>query len=507
MRRDVFIANDSGGFSVVAADAVDDIIADARSDDMRFVTGHKALLLELYGDDSMPVRIVVDEPLRPDEEAQWLARASWRLDTSDGRLIVMGGFDPDILSDWKEKTDGAVDGHGVGVLDAAPGSWRVDVYAHVGSMNGRAILDEAGEKIGRAFRRSHGDRAFPLWLARALELSGDDDPGHEDLWKDLRASMAGGRVQVETDGGDAIGFLIHVTPLTGAIGEPPESGWFDRTANARVPALFPLGLRSEVPDSELRAFCDRLLGREPPVAPRPIAEGIVEIIESWPGNPLKPIPGGPPIEIPAAAAYLLYWIAALGADSPPRFELWVEAKGPWKAPESTPDFAVISKGPVKAIGPVPNTGGWHAWWTARDVAGTLTGVPDGSTMDLAMAPRLDHNPEINPLAGRALYSGTVAAGSWQLKEASPAVSREALDAALTFVRGVVVHGRIHVRPGPEREAFDAAAAIHSPEEGSLVWNGDVVELRESDERVVLILASPVFRVRFGTVWEVDPVDS
>ena len=111
------------------------------------------------------------------------------------------------------------------------------------------------------------------------------------------------------------------------------------------------------------------------------------------------------------------------------------------------------------------------------------------------------------MAGRALYSGTVAAGSWQLKEASPAVSREALDTALTFVRGVVVHGRIHVRPGPEREAFDAAAAIHSPEEGSLVWNGDVVELRESDERVVLILASPVFRVRFGTVWEVDPVDS
>jgi hypothetical protein len=158
--------------------------------------------------------------------------------------------------------------------------------------------------------------------------------------------------------------------------------------------------RSRIPNCA--SFCDRLLGREQPIVPRPVAEGIVEIIESWPGDPLKPILGGDPIEMPPAAAYLLYWIAALGADSPPRFELWVEAKESWKAPESTPDFAVISKSSVTAIGPARNIGGWHAWWTARDVAGTLTAVPDGSTIDLAIAPRLDADPEINPLAGRAL---------------------------------------------------------------------------------------------------------
>jgi hypothetical protein len=80
----------------------------------------------------------------------------------------MGGFDPDVISDWKDQTDGAEDGQAVGVVDAAPGRWRVDVYAHVGSMNGRAILDEAREKIGQAFRRSHGDRAFPLcWRKRS----------------------------------------------------------------------------------------------------------------------------------------------------------------------------------------------------------------------------------------------------------------------------------------------------------------------------------------------------
>ena len=40
MRRDVFITNDSGGLSVIAADAVDAIIQDARTGDLRFVTEH-----------------------------------------------------------------------------------------------------------------------------------------------------------------------------------------------------------------------------------------------------------------------------------------------------------------------------------------------------------------------------------------------------------------------------------------------------------------------------------
>ena len=260
MRRDVYIENDSGGFSVLAADAVDAIIEDARSDDLRFVTEHKALLLELYGDDSLPVRIVVDEPLWPDEEAQWLARASWRIDTSDGGMLVMGGFDPDVLSWWKDAgADG--DARGVAAFSATPGSWRVDVYAHVGSMNGRAILSETDEKAGTAFRRSHPGRAFPIWLAKMLQFSGEDDPGFESLWQDVKGSIAAGTLAVDIEGADAIGFLVHVTPFEGSDLEEPERGWFDREANARVPAVFPVGVASDAPDPDLTSFRDDLLGR------------------------------------------------------------------------------------------------------------------------------------------------------------------------------------------------------------------------------------------------------
>src|SRR5262245_19960805 len=152
MRRDVFIENDSGGLSILASDAVDAIIEDGRGDDLQFVNNYKALLLELYGDDSMPVRIVVNEPLRPDEDEQCLARASWRSDTTDGEMLVMGGFDPDVLADWKDAFGGHGDAAGVGMFSASPGSWRIDLYAHVGSMNGRQILKQAGEKPGAAFR-------------------------------------------------------------------------------------------------------------------------------------------------------------------------------------------------------------------------------------------------------------------------------------------------------------------------------------------------------------------
>ncbi len=505
MRRDVYIENDSGGFSVLAADAVDAIIEDGRSDDMRFVSSHKALLLELYGDDSMPVRIVVDEPLRPDEESQWLARASWRIETSDGGMLVMGGFDPDVLSSWKE-AGGAGDGRGVGAFSAAPGGWQVDVYAHVGSMNGRVILSETEEKPGAAFRRSHPGRAFPLWLAKMLEFSGEDDPGFEELWTDVRGSMTAGQLAVDTGGGDAIGFLVHVTRASAPPGEPPEGIWFDRAANSRVPATFPLGIPSDVPDPDLRSFHDKLLDIRHPEPERPIAEKFVGIIESWPGDPLKPIDGGP-VAIPPGELFLLHWMAAFTSDSTPRFELWVEPKAgqPWAPPAATPDFAVIAKSSsVTAVGPVENTGGWHTWSASRSVATAVRDIPDGSTIDLAMAADLDEDDDDqDPAVGRAQYSGRMSGGQWHIAEASPAVARDALEQALAFTRDVAFSARLQVRDGREREAFDAEAREFESMMGGVHWEGDVLHLADHNERMMLLLAAPVFRARFGDQWAVS----
>jgi hypothetical protein len=504
MRRDVYIQNDSGGFSVLAADAVDGIIEDARGDDARWVTEHKAMLIELYGDDSMPVRIVVDEPLTKEEQEQWLARYTWQIDTSDGRMLVMGGFDPDVLGAWKEEDGGEGDGGGIGFVEASPGQWRVDVYAHVGSMNGRAILDEASkERPGAAYRRSHGDRPFPLWLAKMLQFSGDDDPGHEDLWTDVKASIEAGDLAVDTDGGDAIGFLVHFTRATKPIGDPPEEVWIERSANARIPKTFPLGIASGAPDPDLRAFHDDILGIEQPEPELPSGTDYVDIIERWPGDPMKKVDGGS-VTIGIHELHLLHWMAGLTSNSTPRFEIWIEPKGAWTAPASTPDFAVKTKsGGITGIGPVPAARGWQTWWTSRAAAQALGAVPDGSTITVASAPDQSAGES---RAGLSLYEGKVTGGKVQIVEASPKVTSKTLEDALAFVRGVLSTNRMQVRAGAERTAFDKAVEEYVFEEDSVTWKGDVATLGEPDERMQLMLAPSVFRLRFGDTWPSDPAE-
>jgi hypothetical protein len=487
MRRDFYIENDSGGLSVLAAAAADAIIEDGRSDDMRFVREHQVLLQELYGDDSLPVRAVVDEPLTADEQAQWLACSSARIDTPDGRLLVMGGFDPDVLSWWKDEGDPDADGRGVGVIMAAPGSWRVDLYAHVGSMNGRQVLSEADEDLGSAFRRSHPDRKFPLWL-----LPVGDDPS--DL-------------PVDTDTASYVGFLVHVTRFSGEALELPEGGWFSLDTGSRVPDVFPVGLPSDAPDPNLESLRDRLLGKKRPAAAVPPADRHVEVIEAWTGDPLKKLADGE-VALPLADAALLYIVFGHLSDSPPRFELWVEPKGAYTPIAATPELAVLQKGATWAYGPPPNGAGWMLWASAEQAAGAVAGLADGATIDFAMTPRLgdDNDDEAKAAIGRGLFSGRVRGGEWRIAEVSPLIPAPTLRDALAFVREVEREQRFVVRGAEERRILEAAAKMNFVAEGGVVWDGDVARLADPDERTLRMIATPLFRTRFAGVWAADPVD-
>jgi hypothetical protein len=508
MRRDAFLANDSGGLSILAGDAIEAVIEDGRESDARFAAEDKVILLELYGDDAMPVRIVVDEPLQPEEEAEWLARVSRPIETTDGRILVMGGFDPDVLGWWRDETGGGADGKGVLVVQVPPGRWRVDLYAHAGSMNGRQVVEAEFAPIGRGFRADHPDRPFPLWLAKWLDWSGEEDPGHEAAWADVRGSLASGALAVDTDGTAAIGFLVHVTPDLGPYDEVPDGAWFALDTNARKPARFPLGLSTTVSDPDIEGFLDRLLKRERPDPPRPIATSYTPLIAAWSGAPLAPLDDDATVELAPRDAYLLYWLAGMTSDSSaPRFEILVEGAAGWSAPDATPDVAVQDLGDgVVGIGPVGNQAGWGLWWAARAAAQSLGGLPDGTTLTLAAVPYVDDAygdddvPAGDAEVGRAMFSGTVSDGAWRVDRASPAVSSEALRAAVAFARDVAQAARLTVRPGEEREAFDEAAEMFTPGEGELVWSGNAVALAEPQERTLILLAGPVFRVRFADTW-------
>ena len=509
MRRDVYIENDSGALSVLAGAAVDAIIEDERDDDLGFVEGHQALLLELYGDDSMPVRIVVDEPLTAEEEAQWLARATWRIDAPDGRLLVMGGFDPDVLGWWRDEGAPDADGRGVAVIAAAPGAWRVDVYAHVGSMNGREVLDEAGEPVGAAFRRSHPGRPIPLWLANLIGLDGESDPGHEEHWRDVAASVEQGLLDIDTESRSVVGFLVHLTPFDGTALDPPEYGWFDRAAGARVPEVFPPGLPASVPDPELEWLRDRILRIERPSPPPPPATTMVEIIETWTGDPVRAL-AGDPVELAVADAFLAYWVAAMPADGTPAWELWITAPGGWQPPDPSPYFAVAAKtAGTWALGAPAGHVGWPLWDGVREAVTCLGSLADGTTLELATAPRDldDDDDECDPAVGRTFFGGAVDAGVWRIAEVSPAVDAATLGAALAFAREVCADERVTVQGPDERRALDAAAELYVWPPDELVWDGDAVRQAEPDARTLLLLAHQVFRARFAGHWPCDPLDA
>ena len=228
----------------------------------------------------------------------------------------------------------------------------------------------------------------------------------------------------------------------------------------------------------------------------------------WGGDPLKAIEGGP-VSLSLSDAFYLYWMAGLTADSPPSFELWVTTSTAWNPPDATPDFGVVKKGEsTTAIRPAPDAGGWHVWWTAGTIeARRWAPYPTGprSSWPWRRNQTSSRTPKTRILRLGARSTAARCPGDVDRDHASPSVSRETLQDALSFVRDLVEHQRIRVRGDAEREAFEGAALIYAPDKGLLHWDGDAVSVAD-DERTLLSLAGPVFRARHGGQWPSDEVD-
>ncbi|MGH7471306.1 MAG: hypothetical protein ACRENP_25435 [Longimicrobiales bacterium] len=244
-RRDVYVQNDSSGFSIVAVSALDRIIEDDRNDDRAIVMDHEAVLLALHGDDSFPARLVLGGPLTTDEESEWIARVTWKLAIPGGRLLLCGGFDPRSLSAWRDCGD---DWDGtVQPFDVPPGEYRIDVYTYRPTINGRFLEESWPQPLGAWFRQTHPGRPYPAWLVEELRVSPELDPGHEKEWEYASDEDIRARVTVDDAQEYVIGYLVHLQPWDAAatLSPLPADGWFQHEEGARIPARFPLGLATE----------------------------------------------------------------------------------------------------------------------------------------------------------------------------------------------------------------------------------------------------------------------
>jgi hypothetical protein len=261
MRHDVYIDNDSGAYSILSSSVLPRVIEDQRGNDRQFVDAHEVILQGLVGDASFVARVVAGEPLTEQERQEWISQVRWPLRIPCAKLVISGGFDPDTLADFSENETEYVK-----AIDVPAGNYLVEVFTHLHTMNGRVLRERWGPDalLGAWFRRDHPGKPFPSWVASELVRSPEEDPGHEDEWRDLVASVKSGSLRVGTAPLNWVGIVVHLLPLdpNAKLSKPGPDGWFPEDAGLRHLAQCPLGIATEVYDHETRWQLSDILPRE-----------------------------------------------------------------------------------------------------------------------------------------------------------------------------------------------------------------------------------------------------
>ncbi|MCB0213984.1 MAG: HEAT repeat domain-containing protein [Anaerolineae bacterium] len=181
--------------------------------------------LPLAGDNPTNVRLIFNEALLEQEEAEWIGKYEWQLRIPDGQLMLDGGCDADEL-------DENLLGDLYHLIEIPPGDYGLTAYVYITSPNAIDCLEVAGlkERWLDWFNRTRSGIDAPAWL---LE--------REDYEQYRRLSVVE-RNRAYVD------FLIHLTPLKTTPPPLPElidQGWLPYTHNARIPNRCPLGLPFE----------------------------------------------------------------------------------------------------------------------------------------------------------------------------------------------------------------------------------------------------------------------
>jgi|GEM_PF-6509727 len=149
MRQDRYIDNDSGAYSILPSWVVPKVIDDGRENDAKFVKKHQAILQSLVGDDSFIARVVVDEPLTDAEQREWISRVRWPLRVKCGKLLISGGYDPDVIAELEEDEES--------FIMVPAGDYVVEVFTYLDTMSGRVHRERWGKDglLGAWFRHDH----------------------------------------------------------------------------------------------------------------------------------------------------------------------------------------------------------------------------------------------------------------------------------------------------------------------------------------------------------------
>lgn len=322
------------------------------------------------------LRVVIDEPLTPAEQAASIETFDAELDLSSGRLFIATRFNA---------VDEDDDGEPERIIVKAPKKpYRLTLHSTLAGPNVSGSIDK--EKLPKYFRRTRPGEPVPTWV--------DPPEDSDEFW---------------------VGLIAHLLPL-------------DR------PAKLPARLKLQKGGQHLRkpAFCPDGLPSHQPDGWKNFVQTDLQYIHDVPRlvSKLTPVPVLPePVTLPVADLILPYWIAWICGETHP----WVGLTCPPTFDPGWPGFRDGIKGTRTKDGWRVDLEGSNARWSQfghlRTVAKLLAGLPDGSTLELSCA-----DAESKGKQGRHRYIGPVHGGVWSIDHTYPALDSSTLCDMLALVR-------------------------------------------------------------------------
>jgi hypothetical protein len=460
LRQDLYLYNEATGW-VITSECRNGV---EEWDDARWTEEFDRgtfLPISLVQDDSLILRLVVNDQLTEQEAEEWLDRFEWKLSVPDGRLALCAGI---------EYLECPEDGEGyVQFVDVLAGDYLVEVYTYFGSPNEPDTDHFDGETLKQYWRRTRKRERLPEWI-RAVDEDYEWDP-------DVPTHL--------------IGTLVRLSPLTREPERPPlEVGWIPERVQPRKPELCPRGLLS----TEVAGLTDR----------EPYVQTDLHYFHDVPGlvTDLQPVPiAGGEVVLPVKDLVLPYWLAWFCGETHPYVRLF-DCSG---VDIAWPGFEVGIKGTPTEEGWRVDIEGMNARFTQfgqlRQIGALLEALPDGAGVELAAAENPDEEG-VGERFGFHRYVGRVRGGLWHVEATYPPVDRETLMSMLALAadtesgQGIAFRDRGELeRVQEDCEERDMLLSDNPPQQ-----RGSRLTFKKKDSHFMPFLGARFWVVRFGDTW-------
>jgi hypothetical protein len=474
MRRDIHVPNESDGFLFTSSSMRGRGISPGAAAWTAAVNAGDLLPLAVESEDSANVRVVVAEPLQEDEPTDWVGIVRSSLRVPDGSLALCGG-----IAYVLESNAWAVE-H-VRVVDIPAGLYQATLYCYASAPNGRLSVERSGsdEPLGTWFRRTRPGEIMPVWLHNLCVNDPSADPGHAAEWRRAR----------EKRGGTVIDFLLHLEATDGAMTiAPATADGFMEATECRRPEMFPMG----VPAIGLDSTGAQDDAHEPRAA---------EIDSTVPRAASDPLPvAGAAVDVPVTKLARVAQIAWLCHPyTHPTLRLTFPGTPPRLALDEIEDVTVTSSGHELRIDFANNGQPAGALTPLALVAKQLGGVPDGTIVDIEIAPKTS-----NPV-GAHRYCGAVRQGSWQIESSMPPGDGATLREALALTETIETGRRVMTRSEEEAATLERGMTRALADYfggNALQTTGAELALRRRDPVLFRHVVAYVFRSRYANTWTI-----